>query len=207
MKEAPTTIMMIINNKRLLDISLIKIQYSKNFIYNYNRLKVYVQFMKNFILGLLFAALLVGVAFFAYQTGKKEAKPASTVTPTSGAQTNEVSPTVNQTVQTTGEPTSGVSDADGIKQALLKKYPNWVADNIIVTVSKNDGKYSQGGVKEKNAEAGGGYFFAAKVQGEWKIVADGNGVIECDSLIPYPDFPKTLIPDCYDSKTGKTVTR
>jgi hypothetical protein len=54
---------------------------------------------------------------------------------------------------------------------------------------------------------GGGIYFAVKVNGEWKIVADGNGVISCDSLKDYPDYPNTLIPACYQGPEGKIVKR
>lgn len=75
---------------------------------------------------------------------------------------------------------------------------------MTVKVSTNDGKYASG---TATASGGGGYFFAAKVNGVWQVIADGNGVILCTSLTNYPDFPKTLIPECYDQATGKNVIR
>ncbi len=39
------------------------------------------------------------------------------------------------------------------------------------------------------------------------IVADGNGIITCSSLAKYPDYPVSLIPECYDQQTNSTVKR
>lgn len=97
------------------------------------------------------------------------------------------------------------SDVDLIKQALFTKN-NWSPTlEINLSINKNDGVYASGSVSEK--QGGGGYFYAKKVGSEWKIVADGNGMIACDSLQDYPDYPKTLIPSCYNPTTGETITR
>jgi hypothetical protein len=50
-------------------------------------------------------------------------------------------------------------------------------------------------------------WFAAKVEGKWTLVYDGNGIILCSEVAPYPDFPKTMIPECWDGKTNKIVVR
>jgi len=96
-------------------------------------------------------------------------------------------------------------DSPLIKAALFAKN-NWSKSlDVTVKVNTNDGKYASGTVNSR--EGGGGLFFATKVNGEWQIVADGNGVISCSSLAGYPDYPKTLIPVCYDQKTDKLVER
>lgn len=96
------------------------------------------------------------------------------------------------------------NDSELIKQALFKKN-NWTDDgSMTLTVSTNDGKYASGGV---TAEGGGGYFYAAKVNDAWKIVADGNGVILCTNLTAYPDYPKTLISECFDEASNKSIKR
>lgn len=98
------------------------------------------------------------------------------------------------------------SDGELIKQALIKKH-GWNEEEILVSLNTNDGLYASGGVREIGAEAGGGYWFAAKVGGQWVIVADGNGTISCESLVPYSDFPASLIPECFEEATGKVVKR
>ncbi len=99
--------------------------------------------------------------------------------------------------------TSNVSDKELITQALYERN-GWQTDQVTVKVKTNDGTYASGSV---TAQDGGGYFFAAKVSGIWQIVADGNGVITCASLISFPDYPKALIPECYDETSGQTVDR
>ena len=149
--------------------------------------------MKNFILGIVTILLIGGVGFGAYFFGKSSSKR---LTPSP-------SPIVTQESETPALTTKS-DDNELIKKALFDKN-GWTDTNgITVTVSTNDGAYASGTV---TAQGGGGYFFAAKVGGTWQIVADGNGVILCKSLTAYPNFPKTLIPECYDDVAGKNVTR
>lgn len=164
--------------------------------------------MKEFLLGILTVLIIGAIAVGAYLFGKKNA---ATVLP---------SASVFTTVQESGIPSPSLvpavafspppspvkteNDNELIKQALFKKN-GWPDDgSITIKVSTNDGKYASG---TASSQGGGGYFYAAKVNGNWEIVADGNGVILCSSLTKYPDFPKSLIPECYDSTTGKTVKR
>ena len=161
--------------------------------------------MKTFILGIIVTLLVIGLAFGAYQIGKQSTQnqPAVTqVTPNPTPTTVPVQTIApSSTPQLTTQPTN---DSDLIKQALIKKN-NWPQDTqITVTLSFNDGKYAKG---TAGSQGGGGYVFAAKVNNVWQIVADGNGVILCSALTNYPDFPKTLIPECFDQATSKTVTR
>jgi len=188
--------------------------------------------MKNFFFGVLTVLVIGVIGFFSYQYGRNSLSPdnknhpspilTQVLSPTLETTPNEVvgndrdehgcigsagytwCEVKKKCLRTWEEPCSAEPTPDDLKlieQAFVKKY-NWNIDEMIITVSKNDGKYASGGVKDKNAEAGGGYFFAAKVGDHWEIVADGNGTIECSSLLPYPDFPNTLIPECYDSSTN-----
>ena len=90
-----------------------------------------------------------------------------------------------------------------VKQALVAKHGN-NANSLAISVSKIIGNYSSGGA---SASDGGGMWFAAKVGGQWQLVWDGNGTILCQDLVSYPDFPPSIIPECYNQKTGKSVTR
>ena len=90
-----------------------------------------------------------------------------------------------------------------IKAALIAKHgPD--AGLLNITVSKIVGDYAQGGA---SSQGGGGMWFAAKVGGVWKLVWDGNGIIECTDVAPYPNFPNTMIPECFDKAANKLVTR
>lgn len=90
-----------------------------------------------------------------------------------------------------------------IKQALVSKHGE-SASKLNITVSKISGDYASGGA---SGEGGGGIWFSAKTGGTWKLVWDGNGVITCIDIAPYPDFPITMIPECFDSTKQQMVMR
>jgi hypothetical protein len=99
---------------------------------------------------------------------------------------------------------STASLVSDVKAALIAEHGQNAA-NLNITVSKVEGNYAQGGASEEGA--GGGMWFAAYVDGTWKLVWDGNGIIYCSDLTAYPNFPKDMIPECIDKATGNTVTR
>lgn len=112
---------------------------------------------------------------------------------------NSPTPTIELALETK-------TDEELIKEALIAKH-DWDPAEISITISQNDGKYATGGAGSVTPGPGGGIWFATKIEGNWQIVWDGNGMASCDDLAPYPDFPATLIPQCYDSITGELVTR
>jgi hypothetical protein len=90
-----------------------------------------------------------------------------------------------------------------VKAALIAKHgPD--AGLLNITASKIEGIYAQGGA---SAEGGGAMWFAAKVNGVWKLVWDGNGQINCSDIAPYPEFPTDMIPECWNTTTNKIVKR
>ena len=91
-----------------------------------------------------------------------------------------------------------------IEEELLIKYGE-ESKRLKVTVSKIEGNFAQGGAAEVGV--GGGMWFAAKVDNRWLLVWDGNGIILCSDVEHYPDFPNTLIPECFDEKLNKTIRR
>lgn len=99
-------------------------------------------------------------------------------------------------------------DEKAVIENVIKKYialkHGSNEDSLTLTVSKIEGNYAQGGVSD---EGGGGMWFAAKEDSVWKLVWDGNGVIECTDISLYPDFPTSMIPECYDSPTQNSVQR
>jgi hypothetical protein len=84
------------------------------------------------------------------------------------------------------------NDEADIKAALVKKH-GWNSDEIIVTVSDNNGSYARGGVKEKSSEVGGGMFLAMKKSGAWEIIFDGNGSVDCNQLKNIYQFPQSIL--------------
>ena len=118
-----------------------------------------------------------------------------------------------ETNETISSPQAGISGTpvsdvtlkiiSDVKAALIAKHgPNAAALNV--TVSKVAGEYAQGGA---GGEGGGGMWFAANLNGKWTLVWDGNGIITCDDVSPYPQFPTDMIPECWDTSTNKMVTR
>lgn len=83
--------------------------------------------------------------------------------------------------------------AEAIQQAFVVKYKKPI-EQIQVTVNQLEGDYAKGGVKfaMKGQFGEGGIFFAAKVDGKWSIVFDGNGLTTCDIFKPY-DFPASMV--------------
>jgi hypothetical protein len=85
-----------------------------------------------------------------------------------------------------------------IKELFAEKYDRDI-DEINLTVSKNTSEHLRGGVKFGDGLQGeGGIFFAAKVDNEWQLVFDGNGMISCDLLNQY-NFPEEFQADCAPS--------
>lgn len=91
----------------------------------------------------------------------------------------------------------------GVKAGLIAEHGQDAA-NMTITISKVEGDYAKGMASE---QGGGGIWFAAKAGGVWKLVWDGNGIIMCTDIAPYPAFPKDLVPDCWDTVTDKLITR
>ena len=81
---------------------------------------------------------------------------------------------------------------NAMREAIVaKRGPT--ANQLTFKVSKVEGDYASGSA---SASGGGGMWFAAKVNGKWTLVWDGNGAILCKDLEPYPNFPSDLIPEC-----------
>lgn len=98
------------------------------------------------------------------------------------------------------------NDLLDIKKALANKH-GWDENKVDIVLQKRIGDYATGAVGGKTLQDGGGVWFAAKVNGEWKIVWDGKGSVMCSDLIDYPEYPSELIAECYNLKTGKIVER
>lgn len=90
-----------------------------------------------------------------------------------------------------------------IRAALIVKHGT-ESGSLNITASKIEGDYASGGAA---GPGDGGMWFAAKVNGDWKLVWDGNGQINCSDIVPYPGFPNVMIPECWDTVTQKIVKR
>lgn len=99
-------------------------------------------------------------------------------------------------------------DEAAVLKIVIKKYitlkRGGSENDLTITVSKIEGNYAQG---DASAQGGGGMWFAAKEDGVWKLVWDGNGAIDCSIFTLYPNFPTSMVPECYDPATQNTVKR
>lgn len=137
--------------------------------------------MKNTIIGLLLGIIITVPAFYLF-IGKSIPQPNLTdITPTSTLPTNTPLPTQ-------------VPDEDLIKIALAKKY-SLSLDQISVIFKEVDSTHAAGTVSFSGE---GGWFLAAKVNNDWTIVQDGNGIVSCDAVSPY-SFPVSMVPECVDT--------
>lgn len=124
------------------------------------------------------------------------------------AEPEGVSVTNTEEIAQSGEsPEIQLSEEDAlaaiIKEVLDEKYSSGSAD-LSVSVSEIDGEYAYGTVSE---DGFGGGWYAARLNGFWTLVWDGNGQIDCVEISPYPEFPKSMIPECWDASTSAVVVR
>jgi hypothetical protein len=134
----------------------------------------------------------------------KHGNPSASM-PTSGCGEVKTKPTTVEQPTITPEANIKPTVLD-IANALVAKHSDWKVNNLDINISKTEGDYASGGVNFIG-EMGGGMWFAAKVNTVWQIVSDGNGVITCDSLKNYPQFPTSIIPECFNETTQEIVKR
>lgn len=86
-----------------------------------------------------------------------------------------------------------------IRKFLATKYGKKISQ-VAVTIDKETDDYAKGGVKfmgDYGDFGEGGLFLAAKIDGQWEVVWDGNGMISCKLLNSY-DFPEDMKLGCAD---------
>jgi hypothetical protein len=85
------------------------------------------------------------------------------------------------------------SDEEAIK-AVLADYLGRKQTELSITVAENTGSHARGGVDN-------GYFLAVKLDGQWQIVADGQGAVDCQVVAQF-EFPASMIPECPPPDNG-----
>ncbi len=164
-----------------------------------------------YVITIVLTALVVGLGVTAYFKGWLPSvtfkKPEAASVQNTEVLDNVVIPTPSPVPSASASATVKSDDNQtilaAVKAALIAKHGPDFSD-LNYSISKVEGDYASGSV---SGEGGGGMWFAAKVNGSWLIVADGNGVIMCSDLAPYPNFPKDMIPECWDASTGNNVIR
>ncbi len=87
------------------------------------------------------------------------------------------------------------ANIDLVKQAFADKYEKTL-EEVELNVNTKTNTHMRGLITLGDEPGSMGWFLAAKVDGEWKIVFDGNGSVSCDEVDPY-GFPEKMIKDCY----------
>ena len=149
---------------------------------------------------IILAGLIIGLFFYFSTSKNNKPAPVGLPTPTSAIEDQTQTPTTSPTIT----PLPTIDDLSAIKGALAIKLGIPVS-NLDVYIGKNTGEYIKGNVKEKTSETGGGYYLAAKVEGKWVIIYDGQSTPTCTQLESY-NFPKDMAPECLNS-SGKVITR
>lgn len=90
----------------------------------------------------------------------------------------------NQVVVRSESPDADIRDA-------LAAYRGVPREEINFTIMQDAGEHLMG-------YSSGGYFLAARAQGEWLIVFAGNGTPYC-SMVDIHDFPAYIVPECIDA--------
>lgn len=103
------------------------------------------------------------------------------------------------------ESVAPVSTTNALKQAFATKYKKSVQD-ITVTIGKEVAGHVQGGVTFAPGGPGnGGAFMAAKVNGDWKIVHDGQDAVLCSVLKQY-NFPTDMSAGCVKEESAPVIS-
>jgi hypothetical protein len=153
-----------------------------------------VNFLILIIVVLVMSLIGIGGYLLGQKNNQPKEQPATQIIQPSPIPTQEPSITPSVPTPTIDE---GSVLKQAIKTALVAEHGSQ-ASSLNITVSKIEGDYASGAASE---QGGGGMWFAAKVNGIWKLVWDGNGMILCSSLTSYPSYPADMIPECWNDKT------
>lgn len=91
-----------------------------------------------------------------------------------------------------------------VAELLAEKFEKELED-VTIRVRQETRDHAMGLVTFKD-EMSGGWWLAAREDGDWILVADGNGSIICQDIEPY-DFPKEMVAECYDQETKRMIAR
>jgi len=88
------------------------------------------------------------------------------------------------------------TDEESIRAALAA-YLGVDINDLAAVIKQNTGTHARGGVEN-------GFFLAAKVNGKWQIVADGQAMPDCQVAAQY-GFPPAMVPECRDLNINEEI--
>ncbi|MBZ9572273.1 hypothetical protein KJA15_03010 [Patescibacteria group bacterium] len=99
-----------------------------------------------------------------------------------------------------------VSKEELIQKLFAEKYNKKMAEITININQETEGHLRGGVVFQPGGPENSGMFLAAKVDGDWELVHDGQGAILCSAIEPY-NFPVDMVIECFDEEAGKVKDR
>ncbi|MDD4271196.1 MAG: hypothetical protein PHF50_00065 [Patescibacteria group bacterium] len=82
--------------------------------------------------------------------------------------------------------------AESIKSAIALKYKKPISQ-VFIRIDKENTEYAKGGVSFAPKGGAGGMFLAAKINGKWELVYDGNGSVDCRKIKANYNFPADML--------------
>lgn len=111
--------------------------------------------------------------------------------------TTEIQPTEQLVQNASPEETDQLDDdALALRRALAARF-GVSPDEIAFVITEQTEEHATGGVP-------GGYFLAAREEGTWVIVYDGQATPSCTEIAPY-NFPVDMVPECLDGENNLVV--
>lgn len=161
-----------------------------------------MKYIAGVVLGIV-VTLGVGYALVKTNLIQKVLPTAQPITITTTIGNNSASPAPAATAAPSPTPNEEDFLKAAVKAALVAKRGQ-DASSLNISVTKVEGSYASG---MASSTGGGGLWYAAKINGNWNLVWDGNGTISCSDLTPYPNFPTSMISQCWNSVSQTIVNR
>jgi len=111
--------------------------------------------------------------------------------------TTEIQPTEQLVQDASPEETDQLDDdASALRRTLAARF-GVSPDEIVFVITEQTEEHATGGLP-------GGYFLAAREEGTWVIVYDGQATPSCAEIAPY-NFPGDMVPECLDAENNLVV--
>lgn len=154
------------------------------------------------ILSLILVAVVSGGAVYLWQENNDNNESESTASSQIDTEQENENDTTTSEAQPVQEPQ--VTNEQAITEAMAAKYSKTTSETDL-SINMIDENHASG-VVIFEGEVAGGWWLAAKQNGNWIIVADGNGTVMCSDIDAY-NFPTDMVPECWDETTETLITR
>jgi len=148
--------------------------------------------MKNLLVGFLIIIAFISGYLISQKYNLKIETKSPTLTMTSSTE-----PTITEISSPSSTPTPSIEVQENLKEIikqLLINIHGQTADNLNITISKQEGNYAKGGA---SAQGGGGMWLATKHDGKWTIIFEGNGAPDCKFIRSF-NFPEDMLVNVCD---------